>query len=241
MADTPESMHELLAGYALGDLSPEEAEALRQALAEQPELATELQKLQEVLAAMPYALPEVPVPEDLRSKVLNSAQVSAKRPRSRQRSLPIALSSVAAIAALAFGLDSWRLREQLATTQAQIASQKDLIAMLQQPTTELVTLKSTDEMAANATGNVVVTPGDQGVIVALQNLPPLQTGQYYYLWVEENGKKVACGKFTSTGTGNVFVKLVLPTVATSKNLVVTVENSPTMSAPQGPMIMTSTL
>jgi hypothetical protein len=131
------------------------------------------------------------------------------------------------------------LRQQLVETQAQVVAQQDLIAMLQQPSTKLVTLKGMDRMAT-ASGNVVLTAGDKGAIVILQNLPALQEGQYYYLWSEENGKKVACGKFTVRNNSAVVVKLAVPTTAIAQKLVVTVENSAEMTTPAGPMVMVST-
>ncbi len=280
MADLipPEPLQNLLAGYVLGDLTPEETEVLQHHLQQQPELRVELQHLQEALAAMPYALPVVHPPAHVRDRLLRTIATVApvdsssgqpvvrgtevrsiasapSRRRDRQH-WPFLLGSMAALTALALGLDNWRLRQDLVTAQAeasrqtallrqdlaaaetQLASQKDLIAMLQQPTTQLVTLKSMDTKAP-AKGNVVMTPGDRAVIVALQNLPPLQPGQYYYLWANEAGQKVACGKFTATETGEVFVKLVLPNTSNSKQLAITVENSPTMTAPQGPMVMIS--
>ncbi len=280
MADfiPPEPLQDLLAGYVLGDLTPEETNILEQQLQQQPELRAELQQLQETLAAMPYALPAVHPPVDVRDRLLQTITTVApaatalgeplvtgtevrsmasapSRRRDRQR-WPMIMGSMAALVALALGVDNWRLRQDLvmaqaevnrqiaplrqdlAAAKAQLASQKDLIAMLQQPATQLVTLKGMDGMAP-AKGNVVVTPGDRAVIVALQNLPPLQPGQYYYLWANEAGQKVACGKFTAAETGEVFVKLILPNTSNSKQLAITVENSPTMTAPQGPMVMVS--
>jgi len=48
----PERLEELIAGYVLGNLSPEEAEELRRLVAEHP---AEVHRLQEVLELMPYA------------------------------------------------------------------------------------------------------------------------------------------------------------------------------------------
>jgi anti-sigma-K factor RskA len=243
----PEPWQELMAGYVLGNLTPEEAEELQQLLAAHPELGEEMHSLQEVLAAMPYALPEVQPAAVVRSRILTAAQhqpaqLAPTSRRDRRQSMALWGGSIAAVLALAIGLDNLNLRQQLATTQAKIASQKDLIAMLQAPQTKLVTLKGMDQMS-KAAGNVVITPGEAGAIVVLQDLPPLPPGQTYNLWAVASGQKVAAGNFTANPQGRVFVKVPLTSATSDRvtNLVVTIEASPTPLSPQGPMVMTSNL
>lgn len=250
----PDHWQELMAGYVLGNLTPEEAEELQQLLAAHPELGEEMHSLQEVLAAMPYALPAVQPAPAVRSRILTAAQNQTAqhqaaqnqtvpiRRRDRRQSMMLWGGSVAAILALAIGLDNLNLRQQLATTQAKIASQKDLIAMLQAPQTKLVTLKGMDQMS-KAAGNVVITPGEAGAIVVLQDLPTLPAGQTYNLWAVANGQKVSAGNFTANPQGRVFVKVPLTSATSDRvtNLVVTIEASPTPVSPQGPMVMTSSL
>ncbi len=243
----PDHWQELMAGYVLGNLTPEEAEELQQLLSAHPELGEEMHSLQNVLAVMPYALPEVQPAASVRSRILTAAQnqedqIVPIRQRDRRPSMTLWGGSIAAILAVAIGLDNLNLRQQLATTQAKIASQKDLIAMLQAPQTKLVTLKGMDQMS-KAAGNVVITPGEAGAIVVLQDLPILPAGQTYNLWAVANGQKVSAGNFIANPQGRVFVKVPL-TSATSDlvtNLVVTIETSPTPLSPQGPMVMTSNL
>ncbi|MEX0271117.1 anti-sigma factor [Leptolyngbyaceae cyanobacterium UHCC 1019] len=242
----PDYWQELMAGYVLGNLTPEEAEELKELLALHPELGEEMHSLQDVLAAMPYALPEVEPAASVRSRILTAAQhqpdqIVSMRRRNRSRAL-LWGGSIAAVLAIAIGFDNLNLRQQLATTQAKIASQKDLIAMLQAPQTKLVTLKGMDQMS-KAAGNVVITPGEAGAIVVLQDLPTLPAGQTYNLWAVANGQKVSAGNFIANPQGRVFVKVPLTSATSDRvtNLVVTIEASPTPLSPQGPMVMTSNL
>ena len=114
--------------------------------------------------------------------------------------------------------------------------------MLQAPQTKLVTLKGMDQLS-KAAGNVVITPGEAGAIVVLQDLPSLPAGQTYNLWAVANGQKVAAGNFIANPQGRVFVKVPLTSATSDRvtNLVVTIEASPTPLSPQGPMVMTSSL
>ena len=73
---SPEDLEELLAGYVLGDLSPEEAEDLQQILLDRPELVAEAQILQEVLAALPYTLPLGEPSPQLRQNILDALTIN---------------------------------------------------------------------------------------------------------------------------------------------------------------------
>jgi len=237
----PEHWQELIAGYVLGDLSPAEAETVQQLLAAHPELVSEVRQLQEVLAAMPYSLPEVAPPAHLRSAIetaISPTAVSVRPPR--RLNLQPLVASIAAVVLGAFAINNVRLRQQLTSTQAQAAQQQDLIAMLQESKTQVVSLKGMDRMS-NAAGNAVITPGlPQGILI-LQNLPALPPGQSYQLWSVVDDKKVASGQFAGNPKGNVFVKVPLSVSAGITGLVVTVEASATPDRPTGPMVMTSTL
>ena len=252
----PERLEELIAGYVLGNLTPEEAEELNQLLTEHPELSREVNRLQDVLELMPYALPAVEPPQHLRSTILQTIDTNrlvAPSPitTARQNSFPrrrlqspllwsSILGSMAALLALAFGLDNYRLREQLTTNQAQVARQKDVIAMLQQPNTQLVSLRGMDRASA-ASGNIVVTPGEPKAVLILQNLPVLPKGQFYQLWSVVDDEKIPWGQFDANKQGTVFVKLPLLSSSKITALVVTVEAVPTPKSPTGPMVMTSNL
>ena len=239
----PERLEELIAGYVLGDLSSTEAEELRQLFTENPELSTEAHRLQEVLELMPYALPEVNPPQHLRKVILDAANAEIKRNSTLKR-FPSAWSKVAtAIAALlvlTLGLDNYGVRQQLSTIQAEVDRQKDVIAMLQNPNTHLISLKGMD-MAAAASGSIVMTPGESKVVLILQNLPVLPKGQFYQLWAVVNGEKIPSGQFNASSQGAVFTKLSTPPSSKVTALVVTVEVSPTPRKPDGPMVMTSFL
>ncbi len=118
--------------------------------------------------------------------------------------------------------------------------QKDVISMLQNPNTHLVSLKGMD-MAAAASGSIVMTRGESKVVLILQNLPVLPKGQFYRLWAVVNGENITSGQFNASLQGAVFTKLSTPPSSEVTALVVTIEVSPTPKRPDGPMVMTSYL
>lgn len=71
--ELPEDWETLLAGYVLGDLTPEDAMAIKQYLQLYPELADEVNSLQATLALFPLSLPKSSPPQNLRSQILEAA------------------------------------------------------------------------------------------------------------------------------------------------------------------------
>jgi Anti-sigma-K factor rskA len=126
--ELPEDIESLLAGYALGNLSPEENAHLKRLLDEYPELAAELEDLQATLSLLPLTLPEVePLPAHLEAQILDEAQTDLElshvvRPaRAKRIAIPkvwvIGLSSAAAFVISLLGLQTYDLQEKLTVTQ----------------------------------------------------------------------------------------------------------------------------
>ena len=78
--EQPEQWESLLAGYVLGDLSPEEVVRVKQHLATAPELANEINRLQATLALLPLSLPPTSPPQTLRQHLLQAAQSASAKP-----------------------------------------------------------------------------------------------------------------------------------------------------------------
>lgn len=257
MTDRPEleNLEELIAGYVLGNLSSAEAETLQQLLASDPAIAQEMSQLQEVLATMPYALPETAPSPALRAHLLAAATAPRPTPFKKWgKVVAIAGSSVAALFVMSgLAIDNYQLRQRLTntetrlvdaryflgTTQAQVDQQKELIKTLQSPSTRLVPLRGMDPFG-DAAGNLIVHPDQRESVLVLQNLPILPPGQSYQLWSVVDQQKLAAGSFNADADGKVLAKLALDRIARIPNLVITVETTPTPEKP-GPMVMTSSL
>ncbi len=148
-SDPHPDWHDLLAGYALGNLSPEEQATLQQILTEQPELKADVQTYQETLALVPYALEPQALPMALEETIVAAAQAGQSlshqthrttRPNSRQ--IPRQPSwysgaiAAALLVAMFMGFDNYRLRQQQRSLQAQLETtqnqlQKQLKALAQ--------------------------------------------------------------------------------------------------------------
>jgi anti-sigma-K factor RskA len=243
---------DLMAGYVLGNLSAEETEELQSFLDAQPEQVKELEKLQETLELMAYTLPtkepsqklwdaiaESTKESNIESPGIDPEPKSIVKPFWRKMGSQVAVS-IAAILVVAVGWSNYTLRQNLVTAKAEIARQKDIVAMLQNPETHLVSLKGMD-MASSASGRIIMTPGELQSVLILQKLPVLPQNQYYQLWSIVNGKKVASGQFNADKNGTVLVKLPTPSAQSVTGLVITLEKVTDSKAIPGLMVMSSSL
>ena len=72
--ELPQDWESLLAGYVLGDLTPEDAVKVNQYLQLYPELADEVNSLQATLGLFPLSLPQSSPSDNLRSRILEAAE-----------------------------------------------------------------------------------------------------------------------------------------------------------------------
>ncbi|MEA5466168.1 anti-sigma factor domain-containing protein [Leptothoe sp. PORK10 BA2] len=139
----PPDWHDLLAGYALGNLSPEEQSALQELLAQRPELEAELLAYQEALGMLPYALEPQSLPPGLEDRVIAAAtqhprQTEARRPASSHRprrtmgSPWYGAAAAAAVLIAVVGVDNYRLRQRQMTLQTEINSRQAEIQTLKE-------------------------------------------------------------------------------------------------------------
>jgi cell division protein FtsL len=149
----------LLAGYVLGDLTPEEAELVRQHLILHPELESEVRSLQTTLALLPLSLNEESAslnnapdkslrtriltaaetePQESQSRVSNSNVLPFQQPRrlslvnKKQKTWLGIAGSVAAVLVATLGFQNYRLTQQLAAVESNISQQEQQVAALQQ-------------------------------------------------------------------------------------------------------------
>ena len=275
-SSSSEHLEELMTGYVLDSLSPEEDEELQRLLAENPQLATEENLWWEALELLPYTLPEVEPSAHLHSAILNAvqaetnreqvrnytsaevepsahldspiidatqAQTNRERVRRRSRFLwrTIAGGSIAALFALALGLDNYRLRQELKATQQALKIERtqksEIVTALLQPNTRLSSLTGKGN---NASGSIILNLDEQKAVIVANNLESPPSDRIYRLWAISEKKPIACGEFSANRQGTVLDEFSLraPVCSnTTSTFAVSLEPLSLPPQPVGPIVM----
>ncbi|MEA5485425.1 MULTISPECIES: anti-sigma factor [Pseudanabaena] len=259
----PCEWEELLAGYVLGDLDPEEVTEMHQLIAEHPEIVTEIDYLQDTLAMLPLGLSETHPASSLRDRIaavvipnnveslivepLDSSIDSVIAPLASPKRSPrrknlwklatIGLSSIGAIALIALGLDNYQMRQQIASNQIELQKHRATIAMLQGSDNRMISLKGMGAIPA-ASGSVMIAPTEKAAMISIQNLRQIPQDNSYRLWAIVDGKKFDCAQFRPDEQGKVFMKIPLASaLKQSTTLIITIEPNKDMPEPKGEMVM----
>jgi Anti-sigma-K factor rskA len=209
-----ESHHELIVGYALKTLTPEEMRSAEQLLAENPAWQQELAEYHAVMGLLAETS-SVKAPEGLRSRILTAIdgpRQPASAPSARVRSLRRRRWSqgvwvAAAAVLLALGLDNYRLRQHMGQIQAQLDQiSTKLREHEEKPNYYAFQLKGKAENA-EAMGLVAVDLDESELQVSLSNLPPIEPDEAYHLWAFTKDGKILCGRFSPTERGSINEKI----------------------------------
>lgn len=181
----------LIAGYVLGNLSPDEATQFEQLLASNPAIAQDIDAFQHALE-MSYGTPEVAPPSPLKAQILTAYQqqmdASAGSPlqasaKPAPSASPSHLSrrsrlnwgnrwSIAAAALIvALGISNYRLWLRVQRQQVETPA----------PALQFYSLEGT-EPNSNASAQLSVNPSTLHATLTATNLAPLPPDQVYALW-----------------------------------------------------------
>ena len=235
------SWSELLAGYVLGDLTPEETAQVKEHLSAHPELGAEVRALQATLSLLPLSLPETELPDVGLQQSVSAARQSQQlkllglTPDQRWRRIVAGVGIGLGLLALGLGFESYRLRQELAAARTDLAQSQSLAAS--RANNHLFFLKATDAMYS-ASGSLVVIPDDQQVLLNIQNLRSLPSGQTYRLWTVVQGKHVKCADFNTSPQGHIFVVMPLDhRLLHSPSVLITVESTQPNVQQRGSAVM----
>jgi anti-sigma factor RsiW len=217
-------VHELTAGYALDALDPAERATFEEHLSSCERCREELQGFWQVSGALAHAAGGRTPPASLRGRILEQARSERSNvvPLRQRRFLVPALSSVAAVAAVAaIGLGIWAT-----SLSSDLDGAESELAVLEDPNARTFP-------SENGHADLVVTPsGDAALVV--RTLAPSPEGKDYEIWVFENGVPRRAGLFEQPG-----VALLTRRVEPGQMVAVTLEDDGGVDAPTGAPLFTA--
>ena len=226
---------DLAVEYVLGELSPEDAATFERRVAGDPALAEEVRRLRATLGLLPFATVTEP-PAHLRARVVAagaghaSARATTRAPRRVVWSRFAA--AAAAVVALAFGFDAYRVRRELGL-------ERELTRMLEEPN---VVRSFALAGSGGAYGTVALDLDAKRGAVVLRGLRALPTGERYRLWARVGDRSVFCGEFAASAAGTIVAQFPVPVesyTAPIAKLFLTRESAPRGPTPAGPTVMES--
>ena len=218
------SPSDLAVDYVLGMLSPEDTATFERRVARDPDLAEEVRRLRDTLGLLPFATAAEP-PAHLRARVLAHGAVRPKRAPRRIVWSRFA-AAAAAVLALAFGFDAYRVRRELGL-------QREVTATLQEPN---VVRSFALAGSGGAFGRVALDLDAKRGAVVMKGLP---AGGRYRLWAQVADKSVFCGEFGASDGGTIVAQFAVPVesyTAPIAKLFLTRESTPLGPTPTGPVI-----
>jgi anti-sigma-K factor RskA len=219
--------------YVLGELAAGDARALERKIESDAALADEVRRLRATLGLLPHAVAADPPPA-LRAQVLSAAEAQHRARRTRPRRVVWSqfAAAIAATVAIAFGLDSYRTRQEL-------AMQQQVAHLLLEPNV----VRSFAMSGEGAIGTVALDLDSKRGAVVLRGAQELPAGQTYRLWAQVADRAVPCGDFRAGPGGAVQAQFAVPVDAYTApigKLFVTVEPAGAGDKPTGRVVMQST-
>jgi len=228
--------HELIAGYALDALEPDDRARAKELLERSEEAREELRSLTETTAAMATAVSGPAPPPALRERILDAARadrqtvVPLDSRRRRPRLVPVlgAAAAIAAVVAIALGVWGLSVSSDLDDSRAALAQARAAATVLASPDARQVALQQGD-------GTLVVSGTD--AVLVLNSMDAAPAGKTYEVWVLDGSTPVRAGLFPGGAARDVVP--VEGTVGPGAKVLVTLEPSGGVDAPTTTPIVAS--
>lgn len=238
---------ENLAAYALGALNADEIRALEIHLKDCQDCQSELAEYQSVTAGLLQSVPPQAPPSGLRRKL--AAQLPSQRTRTSSlfagifRQFSVGQVSIVSLVLVLLGVNIFsnvqirNLQQQQAALTERFYSEQAAIAMLAYPETQTLNINADVQDLA---GSMLVDRDKSIAVLVLWNLPQLDGGQTYQVWlIDADGKRTSGGLFTpvdAQGYTTATIQSQVP-IGEFKGIGVTVEPSGGSAGPTGPRIL----
>ena len=239
----------LISGYVLGNLSSAEATLFESILQENPEIARQVEELQQTLEVA-YFPPEVTPPPSLKAKLLattassNSSPVTSETPHfltqwSQKLSLVKVFGAISAALIVGLGITNYWFWQTLQRASIETPASPKLIYSL-------------EGVDSEAKARLVVNPNQLDATLTVSNLSPLPEGKVYALWTvvgkeapftTDSKGAILTDVFQVNNQGEVSKNITVPRVHRNnqqiQKIAITIENESAPQAHTGSILMST--
>jgi anti-sigma-K factor RskA len=227
---TAAHVEDMLPALALGCLEPQERARVSRHLESCAACRSQLAGYEELVGSLSLAAPQARPPRRLRTRILQQTS----RGSSRERSWPMPRLAwplaAAALLALSLGLNLllWQRVTRMEAVSAVLPGQ---IAVL-----------AATEAAAGARGLLLFRSEENQATLVVEDLPPLESGRQYQLWLLREGQRTSGGVFSVTERGYACQLILSPLPFTDyQALGITVEPAGGSPGPTGQRVLGGSL
>lgn len=239
-----DSLRDLLAPVALGAADPAEIARVEAHAAECAVCREELAGLRSAAGVLAVAVPQRDPSPELRSNLMATVRAEAADRAAETSPTPAPPGREGLGARMRRAWPSFRPWPVVAVAAAIAALLLGWNIALQTSDGggggEVATLSvNGTDAAPGITGRIVYVPDEDTAVVRLANLPPLEAGDAYQLWVLRDGVPTSAGLFDETSPSRAV--RVAEGLDGADSLAVTAQPSTSRTAPEGPILVNTPL
>jgi anti-sigma-K factor RskA len=222
------AIRDLVPGYALGCLDPEDERAVSMHLPRCATCRAELEAYARVTDQLAMAAPAVEPPAGLELRLVREIGARRKPRLAAWRPALAAVAAMFAVALVAGNVLQWK----------GVIRRPGAMA----PTALLTATLSGTGDARDAFGTVVLEPGNREGVLAVTGLPMLDPAQQYQVWLIRGKERRSAGVFSVNEEGYGSLVLAVPAdFRDFRNLGISIEPAGGSPAPTGARVMAGVL
>ena len=239
-----EALRDLIAPVALGAAAPHEIARVEAHAQQCAVCGEELASLRAAADVLAIAVPQHDPPPSLKDGLMATVRAeAAERAGEEPQAAPPAPARRRGEgrARRFFGIPAWPAAAAVAAIVA-LALAIGLVVATQGGDdggdAQTIAMTATPD-APGVSGTVLYVPGEDTAVVDLSDLPPLEPGDAYQLWVIDDGTPTSAGLFEPTGPA--AARTVATGLRDADALAVTAQPATSRAAPEGPILIQAAL
>ena len=235
-----DALRDLLAPVALGAAEPQEVARVEAHAAECAVCREELASLRGAAEVLAVAVPQRDPSPELRSSLMATVRAEAADRQAAAAAEPEPGSPAPARRGRGWRLRPWPVVVVVAAVAALLLGWNIVLQTDDSGTGDVATyaVAGTPD-APGIAGRVVYVPDEDTAVVRLTNLPPLDPGDAYQLWVLRDGMPRSAGLFEETGPAQAV--RVAEGLGGADALAVTAQPRTSRTVPEGPILIEAPL